>query len=224
MSKQIFTTINTKAPNLKAHYKRLKTACKQVEITFDYSLEQFTKLVNEQLAQSQNNGLQIIVSDYHNMKFVSKQYSARCHNYKLKSQIEVEAREAKLKRYPNPKTYAKLEKAQSEGVSDYLYIVGNTVSETIIGNIYIIKDGKIYTPSLTNNILAGTIREYLVVNNYAIEKEISYEQLVTADCLFMTNSIKLIQVVSQLDDIKYTPTATNLALLKELNKELEQLK
>lgn len=76
------------------------------------------------------------------------------------------------------------------------------ICESSIANVFIIKDENIYTPPLSEGCVAGTMRrwmlEKLMLNNYVVqEKEMSIEDVLSADELFLTNSIQPIWWVKQ---------------------------
>ena len=76
-------------------------------------------------------------------------------------------------------------------------IVLNTearICDSTIANIFIIKDEIIYTPALTEGCVAGIMRNHLIrqlpaLNFKVIEKQISIEELIEADEVFLSNSI-----------------------------------
>ena len=87
----------------------------------------------------------------------------------------------------------------------------NRVCDTSIANIFIIKNGEVYTPPLSEGCVAGVIRKFILeklnLDFTIIEKPISVEELENADEVFVTNSIKGIRWVNQFRDSKYSNTA-----------------
>jgi branched-chain amino acid aminotransferase len=85
----------------------------------------------------------------------------------------------------------------------------NRICESTIANIFIIKDEVVYTPALGEGCVAGIIRDF-IINNISslgfksIEKEITIDELMNADEVFLTNSIYTMRWVQQIDDKKYT--------------------
>ena len=82
------------------------------------------------------------------------------------------------------------------------------VCETAIANIFIIKDQKVITPPLTEGCVAGTMRrwmlEKLILNNYVVqEKEISIEDVLSADEFFLTNAIQPMRWAKKFRDKTY---------------------
>ena len=74
--------------------------------------------------------------------------------------------------------------------------------DTTIANIFLIKDEVIYTPKLTEGCVAGVMRKNiiskLVAANYKVlEAALTADDLLTADEVFLTNSIYNIRWVQQ---------------------------
>ena len=85
--------------------------------------------------------------------------------------------------------------------------------DTTIANIFLIKEGIIYTPALDEGCIAGimrkTILHYLAANNFKVnETRISVEDLLNADEVFLTNSIYNIRWVQSIRDKNYTNVLT----------------
>lgn len=73
--------------------------------------------------------------------------------------------------------------------------VNDRVCESAIANLFIIKDQAIFTPPLSEGCVAGVTRRWLleksILKDFAIsEKVISIDDLLQADELFLTNSIR----------------------------------
>jgi len=87
----------------------------------------------------------------------------------------------------------------------------NRICDTTIANIFIIKDEIIYTPPLTEACVAGVMRDYIVRNSKSsgfelIEKELTEEDVLNADEVFITNTIRNIQWVQSINDKTYRNT------------------
>jgi len=82
------------------------------------------------------------------------------------------------------------------------------ICDTTIANIFIIKDGIIYTPSLSEGCIAGVTRRFILegLGQYfkIIEKPCTVEELQNADEVFLSNSIKGIRWVRHFKNIEYT--------------------
>ena len=82
-----------------------------------------------------------------------------------------------------------------------------------VSYIFLIKNEIIYTPALSEGCVAGTLREYLIRKLgedgfKCIEKEITIEELLAADEVFLTNSIYNIRWVGRINDAEFTNTVT----------------
>ena len=91
------------------------------------------------------------------------------------------------------------------------------ICDTTIANIFIIKDDKIYTPSLNEGCVAGVMRKFIIDTFSSqftiIQMPLTIENLQKADEIFLTNSIKNIIWVKQFQDKKY-----NNATAKKMNE------
>jgi branched-subunit amino acid aminotransferase/4-amino-4-deoxychorismate lyase len=86
-----------------------------------------------------------------------------------------------------------------------LYNHRGTCCDATIANLWIIKNGQVITPPLTDGPVAGTMRRFLLENLAAagfnaIEKTISKTDLVEADEVFLSNAIYGIKWVKQFED------------------------
>lgn len=83
------------------------------------------------------------------------------------------------------------------------------VADATIANVFVVKDGMVKTPALTEGPINGIMRRYLLErmrkeNIPVIEGELSLEELEQASELFLTNSIYGIRWVRQLGQNGYT--------------------
>ncbi|MGG9971754.1 aminotransferase class IV [Ferruginibacter sp. SUN002] len=79
------------------------------------------------------------------------------------------------------------------------------ICETTIANIFIIKDDKIFTPSVNEGCINGIMRNHLIKelkrNDWEVEeKSITKDELLQADEIFITNSIYNMRWIKQVDD------------------------
>lgn len=87
----------------------------------------------------------------------------------------------------------------------------NTIADAAIYNVFIIKDGIVYTSPLSDAPVAGVVRAFLL-NNLScvkiIEKSITIQDVYEADEVFVTNAIRGIRWVKSVDEKKYNNTIT----------------
>lgn len=103
---------------------------------------------------------------------------------------------------------AALEVADRNADEGLLLDVDGNVVETVSSNVFMMLDGKLQTPSLKTAGVEGTIRRVVLealapnLSIEAIEATIAYEHLVTADEIFICNSIAGIRPVNNLEGRK----------------------
>ena len=88
------------------------------------------------------------------------------------------------------------------------------VASAATGNIFALKDGKLITPALDQGILPGIMRSLVIeaAQRHGIEVEgraVSRHELVTADGLFCTNSLRYIRPVTVFDDVQFSTQAVD---------------
>lgn len=102
---------------------------------------------------------------------------------------------------PNILAYTK---AQRDGAAEAILIRDDQALEGTTSNLFIVKNGVIVTPPVTETILAGVTRALIIrlakENNLKIEeKPISKEALFSADEIWMTGSGKEVCPITKLD-------------------------
>ena len=97
-------------------------------------------------------------------------------------------------------------KAKNEKWNDAVVLNNHErICDSTIANIFTIKEGIIYTPALNEGCVAGVMRNYLL-NNLSQngftckEKEITIDEFLDADEIFLTNSIYNIRWVKTVND------------------------
>ncbi len=92
------------------------------------------------------------------------------------------------------------------------------ICETIIANIFWIKDNRIFTPALTEGCVDGVMRSYLIDQIATVtETPCRTADLLQADEIFLTNAIRGIRWVQSVEDVKYKGT-----LSRELHQQYIQ--
>ncbi|OHW62093.1 aminodeoxychorismate lyase [Andreesenia angusta] len=94
------------------------------------------------------------------------------------------------------------------GFDDCLFL--NTegyLAETSISNLFYVKDGSLYTPSLESGILDGIVRGKVISAAISLglevfEGEYSLEELLSSEEAFLTNSLMGLMPVSEIEDVK----------------------
>ncbi len=125
-----------------------------------------------------------------------------------------------------------LEEEQTEGI---FLTQNNDVAEGIVSNLFYVKEGIVYTPSLDAGILNGITRQHIITlcqTNHIpiIEGLFSLEHLLEANEIFITNSIQEVVPIYQLNNMKLVDSSNNItnaiirlykASIKEAIKKIE---
>lgn len=101
-------------------------------------------------------------------------------------------------------------KAKKEKWNDAILL--NTygrICDTTIANIFLIQDGVIYTPALTEGCVAGVMRKKIIQELIKFqfkltEKEITRDDLLNADEIFFTNSIYNLRWVQRIGNKEFS--------------------
>ena len=109
--------------------------------------------------------------------------------------------------------------AKDKGFDSALFVnEAGQVAETAFANIFLVKDGKIYTPALSSGLLAGTMRSYLL-DHYDIEEGlIPAQDLASFDECFISNALMGVQNVEAIDDHYYPSDQVTQAIQADLAK------
>lgn len=92
------------------------------------------------------------------------------------------------------------------------------IAECTMSNIFWVEKGQIYTPAVSCGILPGTMRAYVLEQTKAVEVRASYEQLIKADEVFLTNAVMEIMGVSQIDQREYLSFDTANQIRQQLQR------
>jgi len=105
--------------------------------------------------------------------------------------------------------------AQDAGFDDSILLdEEGHVYETGRANLFWVIDGQIFTRE--HDVLPGTMRDFVLTNANVQFSHITYEDLLTADEVFITNSIRGIAFVSTIDSHNYQLSDVATSLQSEL--------
>jgi branched-chain amino acid aminotransferase len=105
-------------------------------------------------------------------------------------------------------------KAKKEKWNDSILLnTAGNICDSTIANIFLVKDGIIFTPALSEGCVAGVMRQsllqFLKVNDWQVnEKVITEADLFAADEIFFTNSMYNIRWVQSIADVNYANSFT----------------
>jgi branched-chain amino acid aminotransferase len=100
--------------------------------------------------------------------------------------------------------------AQAHGADDALMLnTAGRVASCSIGNIFLEMDGALVTPSLSEGILPGVMRDAIIRLSKLAgipikEKQIKAQDIAKADVMFLTNSLRFLRVVSKCDTQRFS--------------------
>lgn len=85
-----------------------------------------------------------------------------------------------------------------------IFNAAGDICETTIANIFIVKNGQVSTPALSEGCIAGVVRTWLLGQLhsrgiFAEEKQITKTELMSADEVFLTNSIYGLRWIKSID-------------------------
>tara|TARA_X000000368_G_scaffold352640_1_gene293515 strand:- start:56 stop:895 length:840 start_codon:yes stop_codon:yes gene_type:complete len=106
-------------------------------------------------------------------------------------------------------------------VDEIIFEKHGIINEGSKSNIFVVKKGKVYTPSLNQNILPGVTRNFIINllkrNNIEIlEEEIPVDSIYECDELWLTSSTKEIQPVAFVDDYQLPKKNTDQYIWKKV--------
>lgn len=170
------------------HLKRLNESCRY--FNFPYSSEKIESLLDHEcqtLNCSVDYRLKIRIDKSGDVKIESSPLEHLPTEF-----LEVELKERSIEQY-NPFLYFKtsyrphIPKSSCELI---FHSKEGNLQETSIGNLILEKDGKYYTPPVSEGIIDGIYRRYLLAKNRLIEKRLTLKDLKTADKLLSCNSVR----------------------------------
>jgi 4-amino-4-deoxychorismate lyase len=223
------------------HYKRLVKSLKEFRIDFSFSQEKIKKVILELLDRNsikKEGYIRITVTGDSNIFIIARKYKPLPKSY-YEEGIKLKISEFRRNRFsvlPYHKTLSYLEnifskrQAEKNGYFETIFFdCQGKLAEGCISNIFLVKDKNLLTPSVDCAILPGITREFVIsiarkIGIKVIEsKNINRNQLLSADEVFITNSMIEILPVSEIENIRIgrkTPGDITKTLISEYKKEI----
>ncbi len=90
--------------------------------------------------------------------------------------------------------------------SEIIYLSEGFVAEGASSNVFAVREGRVYTPSLSNRVLPGVTRKALIgycrsLKIEIVEGDVSLQDLYQSDEVWVTSSIREITPVTQIDGL-----------------------
>lgn len=118
--------------------------------------------------------------------------------------------------------------AVEAGADDALILnrAGHVASSTI-ANVFVVRDDRLLTPPLTDGVLDGIIRAFVMeeaasLGLTAIESRLTPADILAGEGTFLTNSVRLLRPVLSLDGTPAAQSPVTDRILSHLRKTLEQ--
>ncbi len=221
------TEKGTKVFKAEAHYKRLKYGAEVMNITFSYSIEELVELTYKllDLNQLQDAYIRPIIITSPNMGLGTPEHSSliiQCWEWdKLMGDKLLKVMTSSFQR-PNPKSCfvdAKVtghyvnsllarNEASKEGYDESILLdMNNKVAECSGANIFMEKNGKLFTPK-KGHIMPGITRTVVMdicksINVEVEEAEFSIEDLKQAESAFFTGTAAEVVGLKSIDEYEF---------------------
>lgn len=115
------------------------------------------------------------------------------------------------------------QKAKEKGFDDVVFMnEKGYLSETSCSNIFLVKNNRILTPKSDNGLLRGIIRKWIMKNFAVEESNLTYDDLISADEVFITNSLMGIMKVNKVENFTYRREEITLDILNKYNEVISR--
>lgn len=229
----LFETIlinNGCTPLINYHWERLVASAKLININIPFTRTELEHMIQELIDLNElrgaNGGVRLTVTDgvaprgilsngHQPSTFIINTFSMATHSNTAMSASVVLTRknENSLSSQIKSTSYLDLILAKQEAVSKgfeeaFLLNSKDNLAEGAITNIFVVKDNKIYTPSVADGALPGITR-YIILNELHFdpgefsveEKSITLDFLKQADEIFISNALLGVRAIKVLDDL-----------------------
>lgn len=192
------------------HLERLRKGLDVLGIVReDVEQDMISRQITEYLSHHfmEHGVLKIMVSES-NLLFQTRENSYKAEDYKRGFRLDISR---VIRNETSPFTYIKslqygdnlLEKrrAKQEQYDETLFLNSRgQIAETSASNIFFVKDGKLYTPSVDCGILPGIVRRYVLEHYRVEERRMMPEELGEFQEAFLTNSLMGIMPIESIGD------------------------
>lgn len=211
---------------LQEHIERLNRGIKVLGLGDEVSKDDILKLINKysikncvlKLAISQRNLILEIRDNKYKPEDYLKGFSLKLSNINRNSNSKL----TYIKSLNYLENIIEREEALKKGYDEVLFLnEKGFISEGSISNIFLVKGNKIYTPSIESGLLPGVVRNYIINEFQVIEKEITLKELLSADELFVTNSLLGIMGVSKLENKIFTENKITISIREKYELRID---
>lgn len=223
----VFETILVKEKPLflEEHIKRLNNGINILKIGEAIEVEYISNIIND--FNIKNCVLKIIVTEK-NILLETRELLYKSGDYLRGFSLKVAKT---IKNSTSKLTYIKSmnylenilerEEALEEGYNEVIFLnEKGYVSEGSFSNIFAVKNNVIFTPKISSGVLPGVVRNHLIKNYDVIEKEVTLDDIMNADEIFITNSLLGIMGVSKFENRILTENKITIKIRKEYESQI----
>ena len=180
---------------LSRHLKRLRDSADYFSFPlFTAGLKEKLKQLEKTFRDGSRYRIRMLLSSEGKLKFeTTESGEAQGPSQILVSKIRTNSKDRFLyHKTTNRQLYeAERKKVEAAGAADIIFLnEKGEVTEGAISNIFIVKNGRYYTPPLGSGLLPGVYRAYYMKKKKAVEKALFLKDLKTADRIILTNSVR----------------------------------
>lgn len=225
----VFETILVKEEPifLKEHISRLNNAILSLNIGEKINLDELLFKIKE--LKIKNKALKIVVTEK-NIVLLEREINYKAEDYKKGFKLKVSS---VIRNSTSFLTYIKStnyienlienQKVRKIGYNEVIFLnEKGFLTEGSTCNIFIVKDKVIYTPKIECGLLNGIIRLFVLDRFKVIEKEITLNELLESDEVFITNSLVGIMKVTVVNEKNYNKHNITKEVIKEYEIYLEK--
>lgn len=109
--------------------------------------------------------------------------------------------------------------AKANGVDEPIFLnTKGEIAEGATANVFFVKDGELFTPSVSCGLLPGILRGYICDRYSVQERAIRPKEVPEFDEMFLTNSLLGVMPVTKLDSFCFPSRKKGEQILKEYRK------
>jgi 4-amino-4-deoxychorismate lyase len=111
--------------------------------------------------------------------------------------------------------------ATKRGIDEPIFVnTKNEICEGACSNLFFVKNGKIFTPTLSCGLLAGTMRRYVMANFEVQETIITPEMIDSFEEIFLTNALMGIMPVAKWGEYTYSSHKVTTKILNRYQTDV----
>lgn len=217
---------------LHSHLNRLEYAMKEMNLTAPYDRKELLCEIHSRAAGKEQIAIKVVL-DESGLHFYERENPYRAMNYHRGLDIclcdrRVDETEPRLYYKSTERSFFDEEKqnAAASGFGEVIFAnKKGHITEGAVSNIFCVKKGTIFTPTVSSGLLDGIMRRFLIAIGGGEIKEtvVTKEDLLEAEEIFLTNSLMGILPVRSLNGKHYLTGGKGSKLSEYYNALLQTL-